>query len=79
MKNQRLSRRDFLRTSAGLATMAALSACVAPGAPATGEGGQAAPNAEGATISYWTFWADRWGEFQQKIVDDYNANGKDGI
>lgn len=80
MNYQGLSRRDFLRASAGLATIAALSACVAPSAPiaGSGESGQAV-SSESAKISYWTFWADRWGEFQQQIVDDYNKSGKDDI
>ena len=33
-----------------------------------------APAGESTTIAYWTFWADRWGEFQQQIVDGYNAS-----
>lgn len=80
MQRTLLSRRDFLRTAAGLAAVATLAACAPAAAPATGgsESGQAA-SSEGATIAYWTFWADRWGEFQQQLVDDYNANGKDGI
>jgi multiple sugar transport system substrate-binding protein len=58
-----------------------LAACAAPvGAPAATSGGEsAAPSGEVKTIAYWTFWADRWGEFQQKIVDGYNAENKDGI
>lgn len=80
MTIQRMSRRDFLRTTAGLTTLAALSACVAPAAPSSGSGesGQSV-SSEGAKIAYWTFWADRWGEFQQQIVDDYNKSGKDDI
>ena len=60
MQRTLLSRRDFLRTSAGLAAVATLAACAPAAAPATGgsESGQAA-SSEGATIAYWTFWADR--------------------
>ncbi len=74
-----LSRRNFLRASAGLATVAMVAACApaSTSAPSEGEGGQA--SGEGTQISYWTFWADRWGEFQQQIVDEYNTNGTDGI
>ena len=80
MTRQLLSRRDFLRATAGLATVAMVAACApATTAPSTGssEGGPA--SSEGTQISYWTFWADRWGEFQQQIVDEYNTNGTDGI
>ena len=81
--NSEFSRRAFLRASAVLAAGAALAACTPATAPAGGESTTDAAAADAATeattITYWTFWADRWGEFQQKIVDDYNANGKDGI
>ncbi len=73
----RLTRRELLRGAAGLTASALLAACAAPfapAAPAAGEGA-AQPAAKGpVTISYWTFWADRWGEFQQQIVDKYNES-----
>ncbi|MCB0106383.1 MAG: ABC transporter substrate-binding protein [Caldilineaceae bacterium] len=73
----RLSRRAFLQTTAVLAAGSALAACVPAAAPSTGEsagsGASADTGTATTTITYWTFWADRWGEFQQQIVDDYNA------
>lgn len=74
-----LTRRDFLRVSAAAAGLA-LAACAPAAAPSTepGAGGDA-PAAESTQIAYWTFWADRWGEFQQQIVDSYNAENSDGI
>jgi multiple sugar transport system substrate-binding protein len=43
------------------------------------EKGEAAPQeaaapAEAVKIAYWTFWADRWGEFQREIVEEYNKS-----
>jgi multiple sugar transport system substrate-binding protein len=73
----RLTRRELLRGAAGLTASALLAACAAPSAPAApaAEEGAAQPATKGpVTISYWTFWADRWGEFQQQIVDAYNAS-----
>ena len=73
----RLSRRAFLQTTAVLAAGSALAACVPAAAPSTGESAGSGASADAGTatttITYWTFWADRWGEFQQQIVDDYNA------
>jgi len=59
-----------------LAAGAALAACAPASAPAGGEGTDAAADAatESTTITYWTFWADRWGEFQQQLVDEYNSS-----
>jgi multiple sugar transport system substrate-binding protein len=75
-----LSRRNFLRASMAV-TGLAVAACAAPGAaPGTAPGDESsAPAGEGTNITYWTFWADRWGEFQQQIVDQYNAENQDGI
>nr|HMN31476.1 hypothetical protein [Caldilineaceae bacterium] len=74
-----LSRRSFLRASMAVAGLT-LAACAAPaGAPSAAGGESAAPAGEATTIAYWTFWADRWGEFQQQIVDQYNSDNKDGI
>jgi multiple sugar transport system substrate-binding protein len=75
-----LTRRDFLRASLATAGLT-LAACAPAGAPApTGsESNVDAAPAEGTTIAYWTFWADRWGEFQQQIVDGYNEENSDGI
>jgi multiple sugar transport system substrate-binding protein len=76
--NSELSRRAFLRGSALLAAGAALVACTPATAPAGGESTSGAASsdaaAESTTITYWTFWADRWGEFQQQLVDEYNTS-----
>lgn len=73
-----LSRRDFLRASVAVTSLA-LAACAPVGAPAqTGQSsGGAAPAQATAKIAYWTFWADRWGEFQQKLVDKFNGEQKE--
>jgi multiple sugar transport system substrate-binding protein len=76
-----------------LGATALLTACAAPAAPpapvapegeaqeeppATEEpAAEAPPAAEAVKISYWTFWADRWGEFQQEIVDKFNESQSD--
>ncbi len=67
-----LSRRTFLRASVAVAGLA-LVACAPAAAPAGGAAaGESSATQEGAKIAYWTFWADRWGEFQQQLVDQYN-------
>ena len=68
---EQISRRRFLQ-AAGLATGGlVLAACTVPVAPA-GDGD--AGGAEAQQIVYWTFWADRWGEIQGQIVDNFNAS-----
>jgi len=77
-----LSRRAFLQAAATSAAGALLVACAPAAGPAASSdaaSGEAAPSGEATTIAYWTFWADRWGEFQQQIVDGYNADNQDGI
>jgi multiple sugar transport system substrate-binding protein len=89
LTKMRFSRRDMLRGLLGVTAMSALSACapIATQAPASqteateSEAEPATENAEGgapagevANITYWTFWADRWGEFQREIVESYNAS-----
>ncbi len=79
-----LTRRQLLlgigRFGLGIGAMSALAACTPAAAPtAQTEGGEAPPaSQEVVTIQYWTFWADRWGEFQGKIVEEYNRT-HDGI
>ncbi len=59
---------------------ALLAACApAGGSSSSGDSASGAPSSETTTIAYWTFWADRWGEFQQQIVDTYNTENQDGI
>ena len=77
---QTFSRRAFLRTTSYAVAGLALAACAPATAPPASVSGESAPPAgERANIAYWTFWADRWGEFQQQIVDSYNANNEDGV
>ena len=49
---QSMSRRSFLRGVAGLGAVAALSACVAPGAAPASSGGAAAPNKAKVTLRW---------------------------
>ncbi|MCC6456941.1 MAG: extracellular solute-binding protein [Caldilineaceae bacterium] len=82
--SKRLTRRQLLlgmgKAGAALGALSALAACAAPvTAPETessGAGTQAAAQ-DTPTIQYWTFWADRWGEFQGKIVEEYNNAHED--
>lgn len=75
-----LSRRAFLQAASMTAAGALLVACAPSAGPGAGNEAQSgAPSSETTTIAYWTFWADRWGEFQQQIVDGYNAENQDGI
>jgi ABC-type glycerol-3-phosphate transport system substrate-binding protein len=71
----RLSRRAFLRVSAGVAGVAALAACVPPapsgGAAQSGEG--AAASSEGpAQIDVWTGWTEDAATNIEKILAGYN-------
>jgi multiple sugar transport system substrate-binding protein len=88
--SKKYSRRDILKGIGLGAGAAVLAACApAPAAPTAAPAEQqptekpteaaaaptTAPAAAGKTkISYWTFWADRWGEFQQQIIDKYNQS-----
>jgi multiple sugar transport system substrate-binding protein len=79
MINKRYSRRDVLKgLGVGLGATV-LAACGAKPTPTTAVEKPAEPTAqppsgEAVTIKYWTFWADRWGEFQQQIIDKYNQS-----
>jgi len=73
---QGLTRRAFLRATAGLAGMVALTACVPPSAPggaAQTEGGAAV--ATGPTeIDVWTGWTEDAATNIEKILDNYNKS-----
>lgn len=75
--NKTFSRRAILK-GIGLGLGATVLAACAPQTQAPAEEAPAeepaAPVAETVKISYWTFWADRWGEFQQQIVNKYNES-----
>ena len=79
--------RGLVGLTLGSGAAMALAACApqAPAAPAgeaapeqadsTAKTAEQAPPAGAKTkISYWTFWADRWGEFQRQIVESYNQS-----
>ncbi len=64
MNDRRLSRRDFLKTSAMVSASVALAACVAPSASApAGEAG--APSKEGVMIHFF----NRGGEYVFQTMD----------
>jgi len=71
-----LTRRDFLRGLVGVAGVSILAACApqATSVPDAEEPAEAPAAAEPTKISYWTFWADRWGEFQGTIVEGFNES-----
>ncbi len=73
--NTKFSRRSFLQYTGAVSAGVLLAACVPPAAAPTGE--EAAAMAEPQQIAYWTFWADRWGEFQGQIVDNFNESQSD--
>ena len=69
------SRRAFLQYTGVVSAGILLAACAPPAAgPAAGEETMVA---EPQQIAYWTFWADRWGEFQGTIVDNFNESQSD--
>lgn len=69
------SRRAFLQYTGVVSAGVLLAACAPPAAgPAVGEETMVA---EPQQIAYWTFWADRWGEFQGTIVDNFNESQSD--
>ena len=72
----RLTRRAFLRASAGVAGVAALAACVPPapgGGAAQSESGAA--SSEGpAQIDVWTGWTEDAATNIEKILDGYNKS-----
>lgn len=77
-----LTRRQLLlgmgKAGAALGMMSALAACAAPVAAPGGSATESEAGAQDtATIQYWTFWADRWGEQQGKIVEEYNNTHDD--
>jgi multiple sugar transport system substrate-binding protein len=75
----RLTRRGFLRASAGVAGLAALAACVPPapgGGAAQQQGGAAASGP--AEIDVWTGWTEDAATNIEKILDGYN-NSQDKV
>lgn len=76
MKRPGMSRRHFLRVSAGVVGVAALSACLPPSSPSGGsqdaDAGAAAP-AEGVQeIDVWTGWTEDAATNIEKILGGYN-------
>ena len=86
-ERRRLTRRQLLRWSGLAAGATALAACAGAPAPAATPPSAATQPAQEATappaavpvtnITYWHFWGGRWGEIQQRIVDQFNAERDD--
>ncbi|MCB0064685.1 MAG: extracellular solute-binding protein [Caldilineaceae bacterium] len=90
MKKNHLSRRRFLQVSAMAGGAWALAACAPAGAPAGGEeaagSSDAAPAAEGATVSYWAGWGqleaainamletDEWQSHMEGLTLEYRGS-----
>ena len=76
-QSQNLSRRAFLRGTAGVMGIAALAACaptVQPGAaPATNADGAAA---EGATVLWWYSHGGALGELMERFAADFNETAE---
>lgn len=69
----RLSRRDFLRATAGMAGMAALAACAAPGvAPATGDSA-AAPASEAVEVTFMGWGATEEDEGVKSAIKQFES------
>lgn len=89
MSNQRLSRRDFLRTSALAASTLALAACAPGGAPDAADSGGNAVATEGEVITYWYNWSnldpalaaiietDEWGAHMGDVTLEYRGSVND--
>ncbi len=73
-----ISRRDFLRVSAGLAAGAALSACTVAPAPTSStaaatpaSGAAAAPSQETVTIRFWNVWGAAREDLMNQIIKHF--------
>lgn len=69
-----MNRRQLLKTLGAGASMLALAACapVAPGAATSGDGGAAAPAAEGVTVTLWSSFTGANGEAETALVNKFN-------
>jgi len=73
LPNRPLSRRDFLRASAGLMGMAALAACAPGVAPAAGGGSAAAPAAAAIEISFMGWGATEEDEGVKAAIKQFES------
>lgn len=74
-RHRRLSRRNFLRASAGLAGLAALAACVppAPGGSAASDASAGAASGDSPVeIDVWTGWTEDAATNIEKILSGFN-------
>lgn len=69
MKQQSMSRRQFMRVSAGSAAVLALAACAAPSAAPAGEGEGDGATTEGVTLSF----LNRGGQFIEDVMGEQMA------
>ncbi|CAN5853662.1 hypothetical protein BH10CHL1_BH10CHL1_23040 [soil metagenome] len=69
---KRLSRRAFMRTSAGVAGVMALAACVPTAAPQAANSG--APASGPVDLDIWTGWTEDAATNIEKILDGYNKS-----
>ena len=67
-----LSRRNFLRVSAGLAGVVTLTACLPPAAPGGSTEGGSAAEAGPTEIDVWTGWTEDAATNIEKILGGYN-------
>jgi len=76
-----LSRRNFLRVSAGLAGVATLTACLPPAAPGEdpAASGADATTAELTEIDVWTGWTEDAATNIEKILDGFNDSQNDVV
>ncbi|MBX2999881.1 MAG: extracellular solute-binding protein [Caldilineaceae bacterium] len=75
LRKKAISRRTFLRLSAGVAGVAALAGC-APVVPASSPQGEevSAPAAQAVEIDVWTGWTEDAATNIEKILDGYNQS-----
>jgi len=74
-----LSRRTFLRVSAGLAGVATLTACLPPAAPNDTMAGGNVAGAGPVEIDVWTGWTEDAATNIEQILDGYNDSQTDVI
>lgn len=76
MQHRGLTRRDFLRLSAGVTGVTIMAACVPPASPGGGAAtsGEGAPAAGPVEIDVWTGWTEDAATNIEKILDGFNKS-----